>query len=110
MAAPTIDSRATPSSAKPPGTPSVIDARGAQLHFSGWLPATGGDGLGPAAALDESIKGLSRARNFSEIRLVDQVMLFEQINQALFDHARFVRRPGRARNNIETSVASRPNR
>src|SRR5262249_25050051 len=68
----------------------VFDTRDAQLHLGGRLPSTRGDGLRPAAALDELIERLSRARNFGEIRLVNPVMLFEQINQALFDRARFV--------------------
>src|SRR5262249_15860007 len=68
----------------------VIDARGAQLHFGGRLPASGGDSFRPAAALHEPIERLGRAGNLSEIRPVKPVMLFQQVDQAPFDRARFV--------------------
>src|SRR5882672_9689338 len=72
------------------GNAMIIDARGAQFHFGGRLPASGGDRFRPAATFHESIERLSRAGNLGEIRPVHPVMLFEQINQALFDRARFV--------------------
>src|SRR5262245_35666210 len=72
------------------GNAKIIDARGAQLHFGGRLPAAGGDRLRPAAAIHEPIERLGRAGNLGEIRLVEPVVLFQQIDQALFDHARFM--------------------
>src|SRR5262249_15292073 len=72
------------------GNALIIDAGGAQFHLGGRLPASGGDSFHPAAALHEPIERLSRAGNLRKIRLVKPVMLFQQIDQALFDHARFV--------------------
>src|SRR6266545_1029813 len=72
------------------GNAMIIDARGAQLHFGGRLPAAGGDSLRPAAALHEPIERLGGAGNLREIRSVKPVVLFQQIDQTLFYRARFM--------------------